>query len=39
MIEYICSVCDYSEFEVKIIPMKKCPHCGKLLNAEEELSN
>lgn len=36
MIEYICPDCKYSEFDVKIIPKKKCPHCGELLNVEEE---
>jgi hypothetical protein len=35
MIEYICPDCDISEFDIKIIPKKKCPDCHLLMDAVE----
>lgn len=36
MIEYVCEECDVSEMLFEIIPKKKCPACGKYLEAIEE---
>jgi rubrerythrin len=36
MIEYLCPECDISELLCEIIPKKKCPKCGKLMEAIEE---
>jgi hypothetical protein len=36
MIEYTCKECDEREFQFEVIPCKKCPGCGKYMEAIEE---
>jgi hypothetical protein len=35
--EYKCPDCEIEEYEFSIIPKKKCPICGIIMNCEEEL--
>lgn len=35
MYEYYCPDCNEVEFELKIVPMKKCTKCNQVMNAEE----
>jgi len=35
MIEYRCTDCNKSEMLVGIVPMKRCPQCGYLMESVE----
>lgn len=35
IIEYICPDCQIRELDFHIIPLKKCPKCKQLMNANE----
>lgn len=35
--EYTCLDCKLEEYEFAIVPKKKCPNCGMIMNCEEDL--